>query len=407
MKSAAQFAFFGLRLRAAARLASTTVLAVTALAALPATAHAAPTEPEESTVATLAAPKPSWAFLQRGFVLPGTAIYDTATGKYLAQIETPILGDLAIDPEGKHYYVAETAWTRRLHGTRQDYISVYDASTLKLEGDIDIPGRILIGGREHNFILSDDGKTGYIYDFSPISSVNVVDLVKRKFVRNFELPGCADLMTNPGVGLAALCSDGTMASINLTGAKVDITRTDPFFNSTGDPIFDNVQYDKAKGEVVMLTYTGLVYTAKLGAKLTVSAPYSLQEAAGLRKGETKPNDLNWYPGGGQPIALNTKTGHLYVLMHPGEYWTHKDGATEIWDLDLASRKVVKRMSVDGFPTVLNVTQETAPKLIVVAERSGAGSGAGFAGVANFLDPTTGEVVHSIKDAGSGLIQVKP
>ena len=407
MKSAAQFTFFGARLSAAVRLACTTVLGATALAAMPALAATATVDPEESTVATLAAPKPSWTYLQRGFVLPGTAIYDTSTGKYLAQIETPILGDLAIDPAGKYYYVAETAWTRRLHGTRQNYVSVYDASTLRLETDIDIPGRILVGGREHNFILSDDGKTGYVYDFSPISSVNVIDLVKRKFVRNFELPGCADLMTNPGFGLAALCSDGTMAAINLSGAKVDITRTDPFFNSTGDPIFDNVQYDKARGEVVMMTYTGLVYTAKLGAKLSVSAPFSIQEAAGMRKGETKPNDLNWYPGGGQPIALNRVSGHLYVLMHAGEFWTHKDGGSEIWDLDMASHKVVKRLSVEGVPTVLNVTQELAPKLIVVAERSGAGAGAGFAGIANFLDPATGEVVHSIPDAGSGLIQVKP
>jgi methylamine dehydrogenase heavy chain len=405
MKSAAQFQFSGTRLRAAFRTSCVAALGAIALAATPALAGTASVEPEESGVNTLAMPKPSWVFLQRGFVMPGTAIYDTATGKYLAQIETPVLGDLAIDPEGKHYYVAETAWTRRLHGTRQDFVSVYDAATLKLETDIDIPGRILIGGREHNFVLSDDGKTGYVYDFSPISSVNVIDLVKRKFVRNFELPGCADLIVNPGVGLAALCSDGTLASINLAGGKTDITRSEPFFSATGDPIFDNVQYDKAKGEVTMLSYTGLVYTAKLGAKPTVSAPYSIQEAAGLRKGETKPNDLNWYPGGGQPIALNRTTGHLYVLMHSGEYWTQKDGANEIWDLDLATHKVVKRLTVEGMPTVINVTQEHTPKLVIVAEREGAGSGAGFAGAANFIDPATGEIKHSIKDAGSGLVQV--
>jgi len=406
MKSAAHINFSRTRLKAAVRASCAVALGALAFAAAPAQAGTASVAPEESSVATLAAPKPSWIFLQRGFVLPGTAIYDTATGKYLAQIETPILGDLAIDPEGKHYYVAETDWSRRLHGTREDYVSVYDASTLKLEGDIDIPGRILVGGREHNFILSDDGKTGYVYDFSPISSVNVIDLVKRKFVRNFELPGCADLIVNPGVGLAALCSDGTLASINLAGGKTDITRSEPFFSATGDPIFDNVEYDKTKGTVVMVSYTGLVYTATLGAKPIVSAPYSIQEAAGLRKGETRPDDLNWYPGGGQPIALNRVTGHLYVLMHPGEYWTHKDGATEIWDLDLASHKVVKRLPVEGLPTVVNVTQEAAPKLVVVAEREGDG-GAGLAGSAHFIDPATGEIKTSIKDAGSGLVQVMP
>lgn len=403
MKSAAQFLFSASRLSAAFRLACVAALGAGALAATPAIAGTASVDPEESAVTTLAAPKPGWLYVQRGFVMGGTAIYDTSTGKYVAQVETPILGDMAIDPEGKHYYVAETAWTRRLHGTRQDFISVYDANTLKLEGDIDIPGRILVGGREHNFILSDDGKTAYVYNFSPISSVNIVDLAKRKFVRSFELPGCADLMVNPGVGLAALCSDGSIASINLSGGKTDITRTEPFFSATGDPIFDNVQYDKAKGEVVMMSYTGLIYTAKLGAKPTVSTPFSLQEAAGLRKGETKPLDLNWYPGGGQPIALHRASGHLFVLVHSGEYWTHKDGANEIWDVNLATRKVVKRMTVEGHPSAINVTQEASPKLIVVSD--GDGTGAGFAGTVNVIDPATGEVKHSIKNAGSGLIQV--
>ncbi|WP_428334721.1 amine dehydrogenase large subunit [Novosphingobium sp.] len=394
-----------LNFRLSAAILAAATFGAGAMSPAPALAATASVEPEESGVTTAPAPKHSWFFVQRGFVIPGTAIYDTNTGKYIAQVETPMLGDMAIDPAGKHYYVAETDWSRRLHGTRQDFISVYDSATLKLEGDIDIPGRILVGGREHNFIVSDDGKTAYVYNFSPVSSVNIVDLTKRKFVRSFELPGCADLILNPGVGLAALCSDGSIASINLTGAKEEITRSEPFFGATTDPIFDNVQYDKAKGQVVMLTYTGLVYTAKLGAKPTVSTPFSLQEAAGVRKGDTKPLDVNWYPGGGQPIALHRASGHLFVLMHSGEYWSHKDGGTEIWDLDLAAHKVVKRLSVDGHPSVLNVTQEAKPKLIVVGEGEGNGSGSGFAGTAQVIDPATGEIKQTIKNAGSGLIQV--
>ena len=389
----------------AALLPAAMLLGAGLMSATPALAGTVSVEPEESGVTTAPPPKHSWFFVQRGFVSPGTAVYDSITGKYIIQVETSTLGDMAIDPAGKHYYVAETDWSRRLHGTRQDFISVYDSATLKLEGDIDIPGRILVGGREHNFILSDDGKMAYVYNFSPVSSVNIVDLTKRKFVKSFELPGCADLIPNPGVGLAALCSDGSIASINLTGATEQITRSDPFFGATTDPIFDNVQYDKAKGQVVMMSYTGLVYTAKLGAKITVGAPFSLQESAGVRKGETKPLEVNWMPGGGQPIALHRASGHLFVLMHAGEYWSHKDGATEIWDLDLAAHKVVKRLTVAGHPSVLNVTQEAKPRLIVVSEGEGNGSGGGFAGTVQVIDPATGEVVHDLKNAGSGLIQV--
>ena len=126
----------------------------------------------------------------------------------------------------------------------------------------------------------------------------------------------------------------------------------------------------------------------------------------MRKGDTAPNDVNWFPGGAQPIALHVASGHLFVLMHTGEFWSHKDGATEIWDLDLTSHKVVKRLPVTGEPNVINVTQEPKPKVIVVGEGEG-GSGAGLPGDATVIDPATGEVKYTFKGVGSGLAQIAP
>jgi methylamine dehydrogenase heavy chain len=75
----------------------------------------------------------------------------------------------------------------------------------------------------------------------------------------------------------------------------------------------------------MLSYTGNVYVAKLGAKPVVAAPFSLQEAAGVPKGTTAPNTVDWFPGGSQQMALHRASGQLYVLMHMGEFWSHKAG----------------------------------------------------------------------------------
>jgi methylamine dehydrogenase heavy chain len=36
------------------------------------------------------------------------------------------LADMAIDPAGKFYYVAETIWSKGNRGTRQDMVTVYD-----------------------------------------------------------------------------------------------------------------------------------------------------------------------------------------------------------------------------------------------------------------------------------------
>ncbi|MEO0031090.1 MAG: hypothetical protein RIS94_848 [Pseudomonadota bacterium] len=362
-----------------------------------AAALAAPvsTDPEESDVRTLDAPKPGWFFIQRGFVIGGTLIYDSASGKLLGQVETPVLSDMALDPAGKAYYVAQSIWTKGTRGVRQDFVTVYDSAGLKVQTDIDIPGRLLVGGRKNNFIVSEDGKWGFVYNFSPASSVNVIDLARRKFAKAIELPGCADLIPNPGVGFSALCSDGSMATVAVMGVKPVITHTAPFFNATTDPVFDNFAYDKARKQLVMMTYTGLVSTAAISARPTIGEPFSIQQAAGIRKGDPAPLEVNWFPGGGQPMALHRPTNTLYVLMHKGEYWTHKDGAEEIWAVDLSAKKVTKRFGVEGKPEAIEVTQDAAPRLIVTGDDE----------VARVIDPATGAVLHTIEKAGSGPITV--
>ncbi len=375
------------------------LLSVAALAAAcgsGAALAAPPLEPDgDIPAATLPAPKPSWVYVNRGFGTPGFSIIDTATGKMLGLIEGSWLADMEVDPAGKAYYVAETFWSKGFRGTRQDMVTVYDGASLKLQTEIAMPGRILVGSRLKNFVVSDDGATGYVYNLSPASSVNVVDLAKRKFVRNIELPGCASLISNPGVGFSALCSDGSMATVATAGAKPVITRSAPFFAATDDPIFDNFVVDKAKKQAVFLTYTGLIYTATLGATPKIAEPFSIQEAAGVRKGDTKPLDINWYPGARQQLAVHAATGHAFVLMHMGEYWTHKAACNEIWDVDLATRKVVRRMTLEKAVANIAITQEADPKIIVSDEENGN---------VLILDAKTGVVKFTVKNVGNGVLR---
>ncbi|MDI1295318.1 MAG: amine dehydrogenase large subunit [bacterium] len=386
------------------RAATTRIFAATGLAwALLATAsigHAADAtvpaemEAETSDVMRITPPKPTWFFVDGGWDNPGTSIFDGESGKMKGMVETRRLADFAMDPAGKYYYVSETMWTKADRGTRQDMVSVYDSAELKLVTEIAIPGRILIGSRKNNFIVSDDGKTGFVYNLSPASSVNVVDLAKRKFVQNIELPGCASMMPNPGVGFSALCSDGSLATVAIKGAKADITHSAPFFSATDDPIFDNFAYDKVKKETTFLSYTGLIYTAKLGPTPTISAPFSIQAAAGIRAADTKPVDINWYPGGRQPMALHRPSGHLFVLMHMGEYWTHKASGSEVWDIDLATR-AVKRHPLKAEMNNIEVSQTDKPLLFMNGEKK--------EGV--IIDVATWEEKHKIENAGGGIITV--
>jgi methylamine dehydrogenase heavy chain len=370
-------------------------LFATAAQAAPAAETDAVPEAETSDVMTIPPPKPTWFFVDGGWDMAGTSIFDGETGKMKGMVETRRLADFAIDPFGKYYYVSETIWSKGDRGTRQDMVSVYDSQTLNLITEIPLPGRILIGSRKNNFIISDDGKTAYIYDFSPASGVNIVDLAKRKFVTAIELPGCASLMPNPGVGFSALCSDGSLATVAIKGTKADITHSAPFFSATDDPIFDNFTYDKRKKETTFLTYTGQIFQAKLGATPTIAAPFSIQAAAGIRPGETKPLELNWYPGGRQPMALHRPSGHLFVLMHMGEYWTHKASGTEVWEVDLATQKVVKRRALKEPMNNIEVSQTDKPLLFMNGEEASA----------IVIDLATGEEKHKIERAGGSTITV--
>ena len=145
----------------------------------------------------------------------------------------------------------------------------------------------------------------------------------------------------------------------------------------------------------MLSYTGQVRLATMGAMPQVSAPFSIQEAGGMRAADVKPLDIAWYPGGMQPMALHRPTGMLWVLMHKGEYWTHKEGAEEIWGVDLKTRKVFKRIPVEHEPSNIEITQDDAAMIMVN----------GMKNDAIIIDSKTGEVKHTIKNAGGGLITV--
>lgn len=380
----------------------TRVLIGTAMAGSLATIHAAAAlaeavvpEAEEPGVLTMEAPKPNWFYVRGGWGSAGSSIFDAGTGKMVGMVATSRDSDLGIDPAGKFYYVAETMWSKVNRGTRQDIVSVYDSKTLKLVTEIPTPGRLIVGGFTTNFVLTDDGKTAYDYNFDPASSVNIIDLAKRKFVRAIELPGCAGMIPNPGVGFSSLCADGTIATVTIKGASQDITRTEAFFDAAADPIFSNTVYDRKKKQVVMLSYTGLVRTATIAAKVEVGAPFSLQEAGGMKAADVKPLDIAWYPGGMQPMALHRPSGMLWVLMHKGEYWTHKEGAEEIWGVDLATKKVVKRYPVEGEPGNIQITQDDAAMIMV----NGGGKDAVI------IDSKTGEVKHKIENGGSGLITV--
>jgi methylamine dehydrogenase heavy chain len=350
---------------------------------------------EQSDVATLGSAMPRWVFVTGGGGQDGTRIFDGDSGKMQGLIQTFSSANVALDPQGRFYYVAETMWTKMNRGTRQDQVSIYDSHSLNLLSEIAIPGRLIVGSRKQNFILSRDGKLGFIYNMQPSSSVVVVDLEHRKYQQTIELPGCASLFADPAGGFSALCSDGSLATVSFSGAKATVAHSAPFFSASQDPIYDNGVVNPATGAVTFVTYTGKIYSAVLGAQPKIEAPWSVQEAAGLRAGTTGPLNVNWLPGGRQLLAVHQKSGRIYLLMHVGEFWSSKEAGEEIWVLDGATHKLIGRHKTPGKVTNIEVSQDANPLVFL----------SGREGKTWVLEGDTFKEKHSIERSGGGNLYV--
>lgn len=386
--------------RARCLLPSAAILAM----ALPAAAEPATTmtvvpQAERSDTATMPAMGPHWIITtgQNG----GMPVFDGDTGKMEGEVVN-YGGNFAIDPAGKYFYTSETFYAHRNRGPRDDIVTIWDSGSLKVVKEIKIPGRMIVGGHRQNFQVSSDGSHAFVYNMMPSSSVIVVDLAKQDVDQTVELPGCAGIYTNAAGGFSSLCSDGSLATVSFSGGAAKITHTKPFFDAIMDPIFDNSVSDPQTGKATFITYSGLIYQVNLGASVAPPKPWSIQEGAGMKKAEAAPLAVAWYPGGSQPVAVHHADNRIYVLMHLGEYWTHVQAGTQVWMLDGATHKLIRRVDLpDGMAGGdIDVSQGADPKVFVAV------GGRGRPAKLLVLDGTTLNLERTIGNAGGGNLFVK-
>ena len=363
-------------------------------------------DPEVSDVATLS-PNGPHRFFTSGFRDAAFNIFDADSGKMEGSIPAGYVPNLAIAPDNSQFYVSETYWHHGAHGQRDDLVSIYDAKTLNLVKEIALPGRAL-AGKMQNFDISADGSKAYVYIMHPASSVVWVDLKKQAVGGTIEVPGCALVFPWGNSGFSSLCGDGSLATVTIPDSgPAKVTHTRPFFDANKDPIYEASFVDRATGRALFLSYTGLIYPAKLGAEPSIEKPWSIQEAAGYKPAGTGVQELAWRPGGGQLAAWHKASGKLFVLMHMGNYWTHKQGGTEIWVLDTNTKKLVSRFPLQPVPTSglgndrppfyasMGVSQDEKPLLYLL-------NGEGNDVVMNAL---TGETIRKVEFAGGDAVQV--
>jgi methylamine dehydrogenase heavy chain len=330
-------------------------------AASPPASNPASVAPEVSDVATLPSAGPHRLWLINGFGGGGAQVLDGDTGKTLGTINGADLSTYAADKGQRLVYVAESIWSRGNRGQRQDILSVYDGLSLKLQAEIPLPSRAYVAAGHALFALSPDGARGYVYAMQPATSVVVVDLAGRKVARTVDTPGCALIFPWGADGFSSLCGDGSLATVT-TGAKPALTRSQPFFDAEHDPVFETSPADAAGGPSLFVTYSGMVHPVVLGPTPQFAPAWSLQAAAGLPPASLETGSLAWRPGGRAPMDLHRASGRLYVLMHPGEPWTHGKAGTELWIVDTKAQKVLRRIELETPVRAVAVSQDDHPLL---------------------------------------------
>lgn len=317
-----------------------------------------------SKVATLPAHYPTgWSFLNYAGDRIELRNVGSDTREVKGQLQARDSATLLVSDKRPELYVADTVWSRGVRGTRTDFLTIYDSQTFNPVGEIVLPGtkRALITAMEGLMAFTDDQRMALVFNFTPASSVTVVDLVKRQPLSEIDIPGCSLVYPSGARGFSTLCSSGTMLTVRLdaNGAVAGRSEskafnpldTDPLF--TGTAVIDGVRYfPSLQGRVQPIDMTG--------DEVKVLPDWPLVSAAEAA--------AHWRPSGWQLIASDDKK-LLYVVMQAAAHeGTHKDPGGEVWVYDAATKTRVKRLRLTRPGSSIALTHAAEPLLLVQSEQ---------------------------------------
>jgi methylamine dehydrogenase heavy chain len=349
-------------------------------------------------------------------LLEHSLLYDGDSGKVLGTVDsnasiTPKV-PLVARTRGEIYSV-DIDYARGRRGARTDFVTIYDATTLHVAGEVLLshPTSESNSSVAHTALLDGD-RFLVVFSQFPATLASVVDLEERRVVGEVSIAGCAGLYAAGRLRFATLCGDGSvvMAELDERGALRRTARSERFFDVVEDPV--SMAGARHGSKWVFVSFAGFVHGVDFsGTSPRAESPWSLVDD-GERGDE-------WRPGGLQQVTLHQATQQLYVVMHQGGAGTHKDPGPEIWAYDLARRTRVERIQVPNLAAdflgpllglesgglshrllswatpnpgvhAIAVTQDDRPLLF--ARNADLG-------VVAVLDPTTGEHLRNLEEAG--------
>jgi methylamine dehydrogenase heavy chain len=274
------------------------------------------------------------------FVLKRTALLDGDDGRFLGMLSAGVGPIAPVFSQARgEIYLPETYYSRGSRGARTDVVTVYDATTLAPVAEVEIPPRRADVVHAMGLAtLLDDGRFLALFNFSPGTSVTIVDVEARRLVGEIATPGCSLVYGAGPRRFFMTCGDGSLLQVTLdeSGAEQARMRTGEGFDPVADPVTEKAV--RHGDQWLFVSFDGIVHPVDVSG----DAPRWGERWSLLGDADRA---ARWRIGGTQHLALHEDSGRLYALVHQGGPDGHKDAGRAIWVYDLATRARVQSIGL--------------------------------------------------------------
>lgn len=298
------------------------------------------------------------------FVAGRVTVIDADQKRLLGMVSTGFAAPSTLSRDGKLLYSADLFYSRGTRGTRTDVLTAWNTSTLSPDWEVVIPSKRAESLTQRFGIgTSSDDRFVYVYNFTPSTSITVVDTQAKSVTSEIAIPGCVLSYPVGKRGIASLCGDGSVQLVTLgdDGKETARTRT-PFFSPDKEKLVERAV--NVGDTYYFTTTTGTVR----GIDLSGKQPKVLPEWSLVTDEEKK---AGWAPGGWQLMAVAPKLDRLYVLMHDAhEPMKWEDPSPIIWAFDLKTHKKVGTLEGKAPIWSLQATSDANPLLLGINVEGG-------------------------------------
>jgi methylamine dehydrogenase heavy chain len=291
------------------------------------------------------------------FVAGRVTVVDPDQKRILGMVPTGFAAPSTLSHDKKTIYSADIWYSRGTRGTRTDVLTAWDSSTLSPAWEVLIPNKRAESLTQRYALKpSGDDKFVYVYNFTPSTSVTVVDTQTKAVATEIAIPGC---VLNYPVGnrrFASLCGDGSLQVVTLNdqGQETARSRT-PFFDPNAEKLVERAV--NVGDTYYFTTTTGTVRPVDFAG----DAPKVLPSWSLVSDEDKK---AGWAPGGWQMMAVAPKLDRLYVLMHDAhEPMKWEDPSPLIWAFDLKTHKKVATLEAPVPVWSMQATGDDKPLLL--------------------------------------------